>query len=66
MKVPYLVLIFGISVHQCKLSVAQGGIGNFCGVTYTDAAATCAVMCPGGLDSQCPSGTVEILKRQFS
>jgi hypothetical protein len=45
--------------------IANKGVGNYCGANYGDAAATCAVMCPYGIDSQCPSGTVEALQRLF-
>jgi hypothetical protein len=29
---------------------------NYCGLTWSDAAITCGPICPGGVDSECPSG----------
>lgn len=55
MKARRLVIIFGILPFQS--SVALPGVGNYCGATYSSAAASCAVKCPAGVDSQCPSGS---------
>jgi hypothetical protein len=48
-------------ITTCTRNGGVGGNGvsstNYCGVSWEDAAAACIHSCPGGFDSECPSGT---------